>query len=118
MPVTYSTAARAARMTATRDACANGTLEILTAADAVLASIGLSPDAGTVAGGIWTLAFDGPAIATDSGAAARAQIKDAGGAVVLSGLTVGTSGADVTISNTSITTGQTVTVDAFTVTHA
>ena len=42
MPLTYSVDAKNARMTATRDACADGTLEILTSADAVLASIGLS----------------------------------------------------------------------------
>ena len=42
MPVTYSTGAKNARMTATRDACADGSLEILTSADAVPASIGLS----------------------------------------------------------------------------
>lgn len=42
MPLTYSTGAKNARMTAVRDLCADGTLEILTSADAVLASIGLS----------------------------------------------------------------------------
>lgn len=49
MPLTYSVDAKNARMTATRDACADGTLEILTSADAVLASIGLSTATAAVA---------------------------------------------------------------------
>ena len=49
MPMTYSVGAKNARMTATRDACADGTLEILTSADAVLASIGLSTATAAVA---------------------------------------------------------------------
>ncbi|MCZ0963898.1 hypothetical protein [Paracoccus benzoatiresistens] len=105
-------------MTTTRDACANGTLEILTAADAVLVSIGLSADGGAVAGGVWTLTFDGAATAAGTGAAARAQIKDNAGTVMVSGLTVGATGADVTLADTNISTAQTVTIDAFTVTHA
>ena len=118
MPVTYSAAAKTARMTATRDACADGTLELTTSADAVLASIGLSTAGGTVTSGVWTLTFDGPATATAAGTAARARIKNNVGTVVVSGLTVGTSGADVTINNDIIATGQQVTLNTFTLTHA
>ena len=49
MPVSYTTAIKTARMTATRDYHANGTVEILTAADAVLATFGLDAAGGTVA---------------------------------------------------------------------
>lgn len=118
MPVTYSTGAKNARMTATRDACADGTLELTTSADAVLVSIGLSTAGGTVTSGVWTLTFDGPATATAAGTAARARIKNNAGTVVVSGLTVGTSGAEVTINNDIIATGQQVTLNTFTLTHA
>lgn len=42
MAVTYNTAVKTTRMTATRDYFANGTLEIQTSGDAVLATFGLS----------------------------------------------------------------------------
>ena len=120
MPLTYSVDAKNARMTATRDACADGTLEILTSADAVLASIGLSTAGGTVAGGVWTLAFDGPATASGTGTATKARIKNSSGAVVGSGLTVSATGGsgDVRLDNTSIASGQSVSVSSFTITHA
>ena len=107
-------------MTATRDACADGTLEILTSADAVLASIGLSTAGGTVTGGVWTLTFDGAATAGAAGTAAKARIKASTGTVVVDGLTVSATGGsgDVKLDNTSIVSGQSVSVSAFTVTHA
>ena len=55
MAVTYNAAVKTSRMTATRDYFANGTLEILTAADAVLATFGLDLAGGTVSGAVWTL---------------------------------------------------------------
>jgi len=58
MAVTYATAVKTARMTATRDNFQNGTLEIGTAGMAtVLATFTLSGTAGTVATDTWTLAF-------------------------------------------------------------
>ena len=119
MPVTYSTGAKNARMTAVRDLCADGSLELLTSADAVLVSIGLSTAGGTVTGGVWTVTFDGAATATAAGTAARARIKNTAGTVVVDGLTVsGTGGAgDVRLDNTSIASGQSVSPDSFTVTH-
>lgn len=118
MPVTYSVGAKNARMTATRDACANGTLELTTGADAVLASIGLSTAGGTVTGGVWTLTFDGPVVASAAGTAALARIRNNAGTVIVSGLTVGTSGAEVTLDNATFAAGQQVTINAFTITHA
>lgn len=120
MPVTYSTGAKNARMTAVRDLCADGTLELLTSADAVLVSIGLSTAGGTVTGGVWTVTFDGAAAATGTGTAARARVKNAAGTVVVDGLVVNTTGGNdaVKLDNTSIASGQTVNVGSFTVTHA
>jgi hypothetical protein len=58
----------------------------------------------------------GTASATNTAAAAR--IKDGSGTVVVSGLTVGTSAADIILNSTSITNGQTVTITAGTITHS
>lgn len=120
MAVTYSAAVKTARMTATRDACADGTLEILTSADAVLVTHGLSATGGTVANGVWTVTLDAASVnATATGTAAKAQIKTSGGTVAVSGLTVATSGADINIQNTSIATGQPINyTGALTITHA
>jgi hypothetical protein len=106
-------------MTATRDQVANGTLEILTAADAVLATFGLDAVGGTISGAVWTLVFDASSVtAGASGTAAKAQIKNSGGTALITGLTVGTSGSDINLNNTSINSGQTVTLSSATITHA
>jgi hypothetical protein len=119
MAVTYSAGTKTARITATRDDVANGTLEILTAADAVLATFGLSADGGSIAGSVWTLAFDAsPVSASGTGTAAKAQIKNSGGTARITGLTVGTSGSDINLDSTSITTGQNVGLTSATITHA
>lgn len=120
MAVTYATAAKTARMTATRDAVADGTLEIGTSAmGSVLATFGLSASAGTVAGTVWTLAFDNLTVtATAAGTVAAAQIKNASGTVLISGLTVGTSGTDIIVNNTTIALSASVTLSSGTITHA
>lgn len=119
MAVTYTTAVKTQRMTATRDYFANGTLEILTAADAVLATFGLDAAGGTIASTVWTLVFDASTVtASGTGTAAKAQVKTSGGTAGLTGLTVGTSGSDINLTSTSITSGQSVTLSSATVTHA
>lgn len=123
MAVTYNTAVKTSRMTATRDYFANGTLEILSAGDVVLAIFGLSTGGGSVASGVWTLAFDSSTVTGESGAstgtvATKAQIKTAGGSAHLTGLTVGLSGTDVIVDNTSIASGQSVAMNSATITHA
>jgi hypothetical protein len=119
MSVTYNAAVKTARITATRDYFANGTLEILTAADAVLATFGLSASGGNIAGSVWTLVFDAtPVTASGTGTAAKAQVKDSGGNAHLTGLTVSTSGADINLDSVSITSGQSVGLTSATVTHA
>ncbi len=119
MAVTYNVAVKTSRMTATRDYFANGTLEIQTSGDAVLATFGLSASGGTIAGAVWTLAFDAsPVTASGTGTAAKAVIKTSGGSGHLTGLTVGTSGADIVLDNTSINSGQSVSLSSATITHA
>ena len=120
MAVTYSTAVKTDRMTATRDKVANGTLEIGTSGmAAVLVTFGLSATGGSISNDVWTLAFDaGTVAASAAGTAAAARIKDSGGTAQITGLTVGTSGSDINLDNTSIANGQNVTLSSATITHA
>lgn len=120
MAVTYATAVKTARMTATRDNFANGTLEIGTADMAtVLATFTLSGTGGSISTDTWTLAFvAGTVSAGNTGTAAAAQIKNSGGTAQITGLTVGTSGSDINLNNTSIASGQNVTLSSATIQHA
>lgn len=126
MAVTYSTAVKTLRMQAVANAIdagvGAGTLEIgTTAMGTVLATFQLVEPCGTVSGAVLTLDFD-PDISDTSadatGTAAAAQIKDGSGVVVISGLTVGTSGTDIILDSTSITAGQTVTLTTGTLVHS
>jgi len=126
MAVTYSTACKTARMAAVVtqiDAGASaGTLEIGTSGfGSTLAVITLADPSGTAASGVLTFDFDpdvSDSSANATGTAAEARIKDSDGTVVISGLTVGTSGTDIILDSTSITSGQTVTLTSGTITHA
>ena len=130
MAVTYSTAAKNARLTAVvgeidgaAASPANGRLEIGTAGMAsILATITLALPCGTVAGGVLT--FSGTplsdASADNGGTAAAARIRDAAGTDVVTGLTVGTAASpspDIVLDNTAISAGQTVTINSATITH-
>ncbi len=126
MAVTYSTAVKTARMQAVIDqidaGAGAGTIEIgTTGFGSTLAVLTLADPSGTAASGVLTLDFD-PDISDTSanatGTAAEARIKDSNGTVVISGLTVGTSAADVVLDSVSITAGQTVTLTTGTITHA
>lgn len=124
MGVVYNASLRTTRMTAVETALDAGagaaTLEIGTTGMAsVLVTFTLSDPAGTVSGD--TLTGSGmpkSATAGNSGTAAEARLKDSTGTVVVSGLTVNTSGANVIISpSTTITSGQTCNLTALTLTH-
>ena len=127
MAVTYSSTVKDARMTAVRDAIdaggAAGKIEICTAAYAsVLATITLGysgASTGTVSSGVLTLAGfpRSDSSADNTGTAAVARIRTSADADVVTGLTVGTSGSDINLDSTSITTGQTVTLNSATITH-
>ena len=126
MAVTYDTATKTARMAAVIaqiDAgAAAGTLEIgTTGMGSVLAILTLADPCGSAASGVLTFDFDpdiSDASANASGTAAEARIKDSDGTVIISGLTVGTSGTDIVLDSVSITSGQTVTLTTGTITHA
>lgn len=118
MSVTYSTSVKNARLTAVLTAIgAAGQLVIGTAGmAAVLASLALNNPAGSVAAGVLTFNASGvSAAASASGTAAEAKITD-GTNDLITGLTVGTSGTDIVISNTNVSSGQTVTLNSGSIT--
>lgn len=122
MAVVYSATVKDARLTAVVTAIgASGKIEIGTAGMAlILAVIDLNSTAGTVSGGILT--FSGfprsDTSADNSGVAAAARIRTGANADIVTGLTVGTSGADIILDSTNITAGQTVTLNAASITHS
>lgn len=123
MAVNYAATVKTARMTATRDAVADGTLEIQDVGGVALAIFGLVLSGGTVTGDAWTLEFDAATVAAVAGsntAATQAVIKTAGGAAVITGLTVGVAAAtpDVVLDSANITTGQNVTLSSAVIQHA
>lgn len=128
MAVTYSTAVKTARMTATRDQIdaggAAGKLEICSAGYAsILATIPLGysgASTGTVSGAVLTLAGfpRSDTSADNTGTAAVARIRTSSDVDVITGLTVGLSSADVILDSLSITAAQTVTINSATFTHA
>lgn len=125
MAVTYSTAAKTARMAAVIteiDAGAGaGKLKIRNSANTVLATITLADPCGTASSGVLTFDFDPDVSDTSAdatGTADNAIITDSNDVTVISGLTVGTTGTDIVLDSTSITAGQTVTLTTGTITHA
>lgn len=124
MAVIYAAALRTARMNEVVAAIDAGTgagkLKIGTAAMAsTLATLTLADPCGTVSGDVLTFDFDPDISATagNSGTAAEATITDSADNVIISGLTVGTSGTNIVLDSVSITAGQTVTITAGTLTH-
>lgn len=123
MAVNYSLAIKNARLNAVVSGIgATGVIEIGTAGMAlVLATIPLSNPAGTVSNGVLT--FSGmPSSDTSadaSGLAAAARIRTApGGTDIITGLTVGLTGADVILDNTNLIIGQTITINSAVINHA
>lgn len=134
MAVTYSTTVKTNRLNIVNDALSSkifaagtgagsaGTLVIgtsaLSGATGVLASIPLQNPAATVSGNTLTIAgVPLSATASGTGTAALAELRNSAGTVIASGLTVGTSGTDIIINSTAVSSGQTVTLTAGTITH-
>jgi hypothetical protein len=124
MAVTYRSTLRTTRMQAVRDDIDSGagaaTLEIGTSGfGSTLLTFTLSDPASTVTGDVLTLSgMPKTANASAGGVAAEARIKESGGTVIVSGLTVGTSGTNVIISNTTITNAAAYSLTSGTITHA
>lgn len=124
MTISYPTAVKTSRMTAVRDhidgGVGAGKLEIgTTGMAAVLATFTLNDPSGTISTDALTLSGMPKTVAASaSGTAAAARIRDSADTDVITGLSVGTSGTDVIIDNTSINAGQNVTISSATITHA
>lgn len=124
MAVTYETAVKTARMQAVITQIDEGTgagkLKIRDGSNNVLATFTLADPCGTVSGAVLTFDFD-PDISATAGAngtATNAIITDSDDETKISGLTVGVGTGDIQLDSTSITSGQTVTITAGTITHA
>lgn len=122
--VIYAAAVRTARMdevlAAIDQDVGAGSIRIgTTGMGATLVTIPFADPAGSVSGDVLT--FDcTPAIsaaASATGTAAAAIITDNSGDTIVSGLTVGLSSANVILDSLSITSGQTVTITAGSLTH-
>lgn len=123
MAVVYTTAVKNARLSAViTQIGTTGVLEIGTTGMAtILATINLGNPAGTAASGVLTFSgFPRSDTAADgTGIAALARIRTTtGGTDIITGLTVGTSAADIILDSVNITTGQTITINSATITHA
>ena len=85
----------------------------------LLATITFNATCGTVSGGVLT--FSGTPLvdssAANTGTAAEGEVEDGVGHVVISGLTIATSAADIVLSSTSIVSGQSVTITSAQITH-
>lgn len=121
---TYSAATKTARMTAVRDqadaGAAAGKLEIgPTGMASVCVTITLNDPSGTISGSVLTLSgFPKTVAASGTCTAGEARIRDSNNNDVVTGLTVGTSGSNINLNNTSINSGQNVTINASpTLTH-
>jgi hypothetical protein len=121
MSVVYSSTVKDKRMQLVIDYTA-GKLVIgtssLSGATGVLATIALSTTPFTLSTGVITLSGVPLSVAASAtGTAAKAEIRDNADTTVVSGLTVGTSGSDINLTSTSVTSGQTVTITSGTITH-
>lgn len=134
MALTYSTTLKTNRMqlvadliagktqTASSGTATAGSLVVgtsaLSGATGVLAVIPLNTTPGTVSSGVLTISgVPLSAAASATGTAAKAEFRDNAGNTIVSGLSVGTSGADITINSTSVSSGQYVQITAGTITH-
>ena len=123
MSVVYNDTVKNTRLTAVLDAIDAGTagkLKIYTAGLAsLLATFTLADPSGAVAAQVLTFDFDPDidAVAGATGTAAEATITTSADVVIVSGLTVGTSGTNIILDSVSITSGQTVRMLTGTITH-
>jgi hypothetical protein len=124
LAVSYAASLKSTRMNAVINAidihASPATIEIGTAGMTVLlGSIVLGDPSFTESGGVITMnGVPRSGTATQTGTAAAARIRMGGGADVVTGLTVGTSGADINLNSVSITAGQTITITSGTITHS
>jgi hypothetical protein len=90
-----------------------------TAMAATLVTIVMGDPSFAESGGVITMqGVPKSGVASGTGTAAAARVRTGGGADVITGLTVSTSGADINLNSVSISGGQTVTLTSGTITHS
>lgn len=120
MAITLNTTLRNARATAiVTEAGATAKLSVYTAAyGTLLYTSTCAATLGTVSSGVLTFNAVGNATAGATGTAAIARLfKTDGTTMVIEGLTVGTSGTNIVITNTSIASGDVITTSSATITE-
>lgn len=127
MSVVYAAATKTARMNSVVSAIgASGFIKFYTSnGGTLLATFALAAIAGTVSGSVLTFSDANGATAgilnttaAAAGAATYARITTSADADVVTGLTVGTSGTDFILDNNVFTSGQAITINSATLTHA
>lgn len=122
MGVIYRSSLRTTRMNSVKtdidSGGAAGKIIIQSAATVTLAVLPLSFPCGTVSGDVLTFsAITSDTSADATGTATKAEIQTSAGTAVVTGLTVGTSGANINMNSTSITAGQQVDITSASITH-
>lgn len=123
MAVIYASGLRTTRMDAVKTAidagAGAGKIKIYTSGGGtLLAVLTLSDPCGTVSGDTLTFStITADSSADNTGTAAEAKITTSADADVVTGLTVGTSGANINLNTTSIVSGATVSMSSGTLTH-
>jgi hypothetical protein len=123
MSIVYNTTLKNTRLTdvvTAIDTGGAGALKIgTTAMGTVLSTITLANPVGSVSGGVLT--FSGTPLsdssAANSGTAAAAAIYSGGSTLIISSLTVNTSGADINLSSVAVVAGEPVTLTSASITH-
>ena len=129
MAVNYTTAVKQSRMAAVVTAIGTSGLLKLFASDGttLLATFTLATTAGDTSTTPGTLILNDQNGATTgilnttalfSGTATLAKIQTSGSVDIITGLTVGTSGADLILDNNILTISQAITITIGTITHA
>ncbi len=126
MSVIYSTATKTGRMNAVVTAIGtSGKLKLFTSADVLLATFTLAATAGTVSGAVLTFSDANGATsgilnttASAAGTATKASVTTSADVDVITGLTVAASGADLILDNPILASGQAITINSATITHA
>jgi hypothetical protein len=91
----------------------------LSGATGVLATLALPTTPFTESGGVLTLAGTPLSVSPSAaGTAAKAEFRDNSDAVIVTGLTVGTSASDIIVNTVTVATGVPFQVTSGTITHA
>jgi hypothetical protein len=130
MTITYATPTANARLAATLTnpvpgqtvdgGSGNGLLVIgtsqLSGSTGILVVVPLQKPSFTISNKVATMVSVGPVNGSATGIAASAELRDSDNNTIIAGLSVSTSGANVNLGSTSITSGQPVDIKSGTIT--